>query len=90
MNALRHQPSDLVEFAAQYFSDLLDNRDHTHGSLRMGALAHQDDDEMAGSDNDDFMDEAEGMKSLLYQTLGFSTVFIQTSFKFNLHLVHFI
>jgi len=56
VNVLRHQPSDLVEFAAQYFAELLENRDRARGVDTMG---NQDED-MVASDYDDYMDEAEG------------------------------
>lgn len=65
VNVLRHQPSDLIEFAAQYFSELLDNRVDQRG----GNVMDRDVGEEAmvtGSDNDDFMDEAEGRYIFFY------------------------
>ena len=61
VNVLRHQPLDLVEFAAHYFSDLLENRDQTRDNIAgiMGVPA-QDEDQLGTSDNDDLMDESEG------------------------------
>jgi cAMP-dependent protein kinase regulator len=57
---LRNQPSDLCEFAAQYFADLLDSRD---AERNMGVTNDDHIDEPM-SDNDDFMDEAEEMALL--------------------------
>nr|XP_002128915.1 cAMP-dependent protein kinase type II regulatory subunit-like isoform X1 [Ciona intestinalis] len=69
VNVLRHRPSDLIEFAAQYFSDLLDNRDQARGGgATMGSATNQDDEEMVASDNDDYMDEAEEMAMMARRT----------------------
>jgi len=61
VNVLRHQPLDLVEFAAHYFAELLENRDQTRESIAgiMGIPA-QDEEQFGASENDDMMDESEG------------------------------
>ena len=46
-----------MEFAAQYFADLLDSRD---ADRNMG-VANDDHIDEPMSDNDDYMDEAEGI-----------------------------
>ena len=60
MNVLRHQPLDLVEFAAHYFSDLLENRDLAkEGPSGMMGIPSEPEEHGHGSE-DDYMDEMEG------------------------------
>ena len=62
VNVLRHQPLDLVEFAAQYFSDLLENRDQTK-ELPTGEMVitvNEGGSNPQHSDDDEQMDDAEG------------------------------
>ena len=57
---LRTQPNDLVEFAAQYFAELLESRpSNNNDNCSMGITNDEHMDESM-SDNDDYMDEAEG------------------------------
>jgi len=66
---LRTQPNDLVEFAAQYFAELLESRPSgiDNNSCGMGVTNDEHMDESM-SDNDDYMDEAEEMAMMQRRT----------------------
>jgi len=56
---LRNQPSDVIEFAAQYFADLLKARDCDRSGMGTKTMTKRDDEVMVGSDNEDIHDGEE-------------------------------
>lgn len=59
VSVLRNQPPDLIEFAAQYFADLLETRDE---SLVMGAKTMTQKDEPMLDESEETMDSNEDME----------------------------
>lgn len=63
---LRNQPSDVIEFAAQYFADLLKARDCDRSGMGTKTMTKRDDEVMVGSDNEDIHD-GEGLLEIFFQ-----------------------